>query len=108
MNKKGFFNLVKDNYYENQETTLAELCEMYNCIAPIFGTLIIEIEKSNKNTIIMFIDNDDGVFTTSMTLHLDKKNVIKAVEHGLSIFTSANKDLILFYGSLIGKKIKDV
>lgn len=97
---------MKDNYYKNQETTLAELCEMYNYIAPIFGTLRTEIEKSNGNTKIIFVDDDDGVSTVSMTLYLDRKNIIEAVEHGLSIFTPANKDLILFYGSLIGKKIR--
>lgn len=107
MNKQGFFNLVKDNYYENQETTLAEFCEMYNYIAPIFGTLKTETEKSNNSTKIIFIDEDD-TSTVSMIMYLDKDNIIKTIEHGLSIFTPANKDLILFYGSLIGKKIKDV
>lgn len=106
MDKQDFFNTVKDNYYKNQEITFTELYEMYKCIAPIFGTLRTEIEKSNDNTKIIFVDDDSDISTVSMTLYLNKKNIIEAVEHGLSIFTPANKDLILFYGSLIGKKIR--
>lgn len=114
MNKQDFFNLVRDGYYEKQETTLEEFCEMYRYIIPIGGILKTKVElleEDNTTTKITFIDEDidndnNDMSGISMIIYLDENNIIKTIEHGLSIFTPANKDLVLFYGSLIGKEIK--
>ena len=110
MNKQDFFNLVRDGYYEKQKIDIDEFCDMYSSISPIFGILKTEIEKLEDNTTkITFIDEEINevidISSISMVIYLDEKNIVKAVEHGISIFTPANKDLVLFYGSLIGKKI---
>lgn len=123
MSRQEFFNLVRDGYYKEQEVTLTEFCKMYSSVTPIFGVLKTEIEKLEDNTTkITFIDEDicdycinskgeevDEVIdmsSISMVMYLDENNIINAVQHGMSMFTPANKDLALFCGSLIGKKIK--
>ena len=122
MNKQDFFNLVRDGYYEKQKINIDEFCKMYSSVTPIFGVLKTEIEKLEDNTTkITFIDEDicdycinskgeevDEVIDMSsiaMVMYLDENNIINAVQHGMSMFTPANKDLALFCGSLIGKKI---
>lgn len=122
MTKKEFFDEIKNGYYELQTASLESFCEMYKFVAPIFGKLEVEIEKLEDGTSkLTFIDRDIYDFrinsngekveepvdmsSVSMVLYLDADGIVKTVEHGISIFTPANKDLVLFYGGLIEKRI---
>lgn len=122
LSKRDFFNLVRDDYFENLEIDVEGLESMLQTVIPVFGkleTVIIEDEEKKK---IEFIDNDhadvifhpDGVnpeeidtdmSNTLVTLYLDKENTINIVEHSMGMVTPANKDAFLWNGWLIGKKV---
>lgn len=122
MNRKEFFNKVKNEYYETQSISLENFCKTYKKVAPIFGELEVKTEKLEDGEIkLIFIDKDEYDFavnsngeiknnyidmsSVSMVLYLDKNGVVKTVENSITIFTPANKDLVLFCGSLIEKRI---
>ena len=123
MTKKEFLNEIRDGYYELQTATLENFCQMFKKVHPIFGEQKTKIEKiEDGSTKISFIDEDIydscidakgeeinevvDMSTVALTLYINEDNVVNTIEHGLSIFTPANKDLILFYGSLVGKRIE--
>ena len=123
MDRKDFFNLVKDDYYnDNASTTLTNFCKMYESVTPVFGTLKTKIEKQEHNvTKVTLIDEDISDYcidangnrvdeavdmsTISLIMYLNEDNIVIAIENKTPMFTNANKNLVLFYGGLIGKQI---
>lgn len=124
MDRKDFFKAVANDYFESRTVQFDGFTEMIKGVMPVFGELKTEITEqdgSRKKTIVFVdIDEADAVFapagytpskedldmsTVLLKLTINTDGVIEIVEHGLGIFTPANKDLILFFGSLIGKII---
>lgn len=124
MDKKEFFEKIKETYFEELTCDFEDFKTMLYGAIPVFGELETKITEKEDEKIIVFrdIDSADAAFVsegykldesdldmsgTIMTLTLDKDNVIKLVENNAGgLFTKANKDIVLFLGSLIGKKIK--
>jgi septum formation inhibitor-activating ATPase MinD len=123
MGRKEFFKAIAEGYFEDLTTDLQGMKDMISSAVPVFGTLEVEIEdKDTGGKKLTFIDRDDAdlvlapegidtdevdtdMTTTIITIHLDEHDVIRIVEHGFNIFTPANKNFVLLYASLIGKKI---
>jgi hypothetical protein len=123
MDRKEFYEHIKNDFFIERTANIEAFKIMVTSAAPVFGKLETEIEgKENGGRVIRFIDRDEadivmapeGVDTSEvntdmstvvMTLHLDEEDTIVVVEHGFKIFTRANKEQVLLYSSLIGKKI---
>jgi|GEM_PF-6474041 len=122
MDKKVFFNEIKDNYFISQSCNLEDFKTMVCSVLPIFGELKTTIAIDENEKIITFIDVDEAdisfapedlVLTKEdldMTaivfrLVINSKGVIIMVEHNMDIFTCINKEFVLFLSSIIGNKI---
>lgn len=122
--KQNFFKQVAEDYFEKREVSLENFCKMVQKVCPVFGTLKTEIKEcDNSDKEITFSDeyianmiisnkpikndNLEDIKETSTILQiiLDSEGRIKFISHGIPFFTSANKGLVLFLGSLIDKKI---
>lgn len=123
MTKKEFYDKIRDTYFDEGTCSLEEFKKMLSSAMPVFGELETKIEENEKEIVITFIDRDEAdedfvpeeegltredfdMSCIIITLYLGKDGTIKIVEHYLGIFTTANKDAVLFLGSLIGKKIE--
>lgn len=122
MDRDIFYEKIKDGYFDSLSATLENFESMVNGAMQIFGRLETEVIDLQSGKIITFKDIDHAMFSigpvgyepteeemdmsgTVMTLRLDKDGFIQTVEHGLKLFTPANKAMILFLGSIIGKQI---
>lgn len=123
LDRKAFFEQIKDGFFNDLSADFESFKSMISAAAPVFGRLETEIkEKEDGGKTVTFIDVDEAdmvlapegveedeidtdMSTIVMTIHLNEDNVIKIVEHSFGIFTPANKDQVLLYASLIGKKI---
>jgi hypothetical protein len=122
MDREIFYEKIKDGYFESLSATLENFESMVNSAMQIFGKMETEVIELQTGKIITFRDIDHAMFSigpvgyepteeemdmsgTVMTLRLDKDGMIQTVEHGLRLFTPANKVMVLFLGSLIGKQI---
>lgn len=124
MDRYDFYEHIRDNFFNNLTADFEKFKQMIIASAPIFGTLRVDITETEEGgKVISFIDVDeaDAVFApegvdvdeinvdmtvTVVTLHLSTDNIIEVVEHGFNLFTPKNKDNVLLYASLIGKKIE--
>lgn len=126
---------ILDRYYENEIIEMDELKQIIKIAIPIFGELEIEIkddEDSNGSKIYFYdIDeittvlrpNEDGelievelskeesekVSSKSViaSIYTNDKNEIVFIDCGNNgFFTTANKDMVLAVGGLIGKVLK--
>jgi hypothetical protein len=122
MERKIFFNKIKEDFFEKLECSFEGFKDMVCGAMPVFGKLETDIIELQTGKIIIFRDIDHAMFTiapegyepteedldmsgTIMTLTLDTENEIKTVEHGVRLFTPANKEAVLFLSSIIGKRI---
>lgn len=124
MTKEEFYKKIAEGYFDELSVTLDDFCQTLKCVHPVFGALKTKMEdKEDGNKELVFIDEDkaDMVFSTNpdakideslldmstiiLKLIIDEDGKIIFVNHGVSFLTPANKDLILFLGSLINKKI---
>lgn len=123
MDNTNFYKAVAESYNDNLKCSLNGLKDMVIGAFPIFGELIVNIEDIKDGKKMTFIDKDKanmvvGGNISSLTeddldmsaialkITLDKNNKVTIVEHGVSFITPANKNLMLFLGSLVGKKIE--
>lgn len=124
LTKKKFFERVAKDYFDDFTMNINDLSETIKSVAPIFGKLEVNIEElENGNKRVGFIDKDvaDVVISSKseevdekeldmstrvLALTIDSNNSVKTVEHGISFLTPANKELILFFGCLINKKLE--
>jgi len=123
MTKKEFYEKVRDTYFTEASCTLEEFKKMLTGAMHVFGELETEVEEKEDETVIRFIDRDEADLTFApeeceltkedlnmsceiMTLYLDKDGTIKLLENNIGLFTEANKETVLFLGSLIGKQIE--
>lgn len=122
LKRKDFFKAIANDYFEERSITLEDLKKTISSVMPVFGKLEVEITEENDDKIFIFTDVDkaDVAFIpedcklteeqldmscTLLKLIVQEDNKIQIVEHGLGMLTPANKEVILFLGSLIGKKI---
>src|SRR5437763_6012822 len=123
MSREDFFNAIKDSFFENASTYMNGLQSMVQGAMPVFRTLVVETVNKVRGKVITFVDIDfadlvmtpEGVepedvnkdmTTVLMTLHVDEHGIIHVVsQHGMNMFTPANKLQTLFLASLVGKKI---
>lgn len=123
MERKDFFNAIKDGFFEELSVDLNSFKGMIQGAMPIFGTLETNIENNEDGgKTITFIDNhkadiiignteaniddvDTDMSTTVMQLTLNGNGVIGTVSHSMRLFTRANKEQVLLLASFIGKKI---
>ncbi|MED2737584.1 hypothetical protein [Bacillus toyonensis] len=123
MERKDFFNAIRDSFFEELSVDLDSFKGMIQGAMPIFGSLesitednedggktITFIDKhkadiiiGNKETDIDDVDTD--MSTIVMQLTLNENGVIGTVSHSMGLFTRANKDQVLLLASFIGKKI---
>jgi hypothetical protein len=126
MKKQEFFEHIECDYFKKLGCDFGDFKEMVSVIMPVFGVLKVDYERKSENEkIIIFKDVDQAMFvlvedgyeikeedmdmtSNIMKIILDKEDVIKIVEHGIKIFTPANKDTVLFLGSIIGKKLLNI
>lgn len=123
MTRREYFNLIRDNYYIDRTFLLDNLKDMVRSVAPIFGELEVEIKDIDGGKEIFFIDNDEGdiiiapdemdtseintdMSTVAFSLTVNENNIIDTVNSNMGFFTKANKDLLLFSGHLVGKKVE--
>lgn len=123
LERKEFFDHIKEDFFEELTADFEGFKNMVHSVLPVFGTLetnITENEDGGKKIQFIDVDHADMVFapkgidpnevntdmtTTVMTLHLNEQNTIQIVEHGMHLFTPANKEKVLLLASFIGKKI---
>jgi hypothetical protein len=122
MDREDFFNAIKDDFFKELTMNIEDFKATLPGVIPIFGELETEILEKARGKAIRFIDRDDAqivlapegidldevdtdMSTVALVVHLDKDDIITMVEHSFGIFTPANKSEVLFYASLIGKKI---
>ena len=124
MTKEEFFKKTAEDYFDELFVPLDDFCQMLKIVCPVFGVLKTNIEDTEDgNKEIIFIDEDkvDAVFSTNsgevmeeslldmssiiLKLIIDKKGKVILVEHGIPFLTPANKELILFFGGLVNKRI---
>jgi hypothetical protein len=125
MDKKEFYDRIKDVYFEDIEISFQNLKDMVCSCMPIFGKLEVRIDDDEENEfkVIYFhdIDSADCMFapegyeiktedtnmnSIALELTINKQNIIQIINSSFLIITQANKYLILFLGSLIGKSIR--
>ena len=122
MERKIFFNKIREGYFEKLKCDFEQFKDMVCGAMPVFGRLETDIIELKSGKMIVFRDIDYAMFSigpvgyepteedldmsgTIMTLTLNTKNEILLVEHRIKLFTTANKESVLFLGSLIGKTI---
>jgi hypothetical protein len=126
MKRREFFQKIKEDYFKDLTCEFKDFKEMVCGIMPVFGTLEIEYNRvSDHEKIIIFKDIAEAMFVIGpeghdvtledldmsgqiMKITMDGENVIHLVEHGIRMFTPANKDTVLFLGSIIGKKLLNI
>lgn len=124
MTKQDFFKFLLNDFFEERTCSIKDLTNTIEMIMPVFGSIDVKVEeKEYGEKSVTFIDKDESMAviapkgveipdemldmsTTILRLTVDKENKITIVEHGLNIFTPANKEIGVFQLSLIGKKIK--
>jgi hypothetical protein len=126
MKRREFFEKIKEDYFKDLTCEFKDFKEMICGVMPVFGVLEIEyVRISDHEKVIIFKDIDEAVFVIGpdgydvtledldmsgqiMKITMDGENVIHLVEHGIRIFNPANKDTVLFLGSIIGKKLLNI
>jgi hypothetical protein len=126
MKRREFFEKIKEDYFNDLTCEFKDFKEMVCGVLPVFGVLEIEYNRvSDHEKIIIFKDVDEAMFVIGpegydvtledldmsgqvMKITMDGENVIHLVEHGVRMFTPANKDTVLFLGSIIGKKLLNI
>jgi hypothetical protein len=129
MNRREFFQKIKEDYFNDLTCEFKDFKEMVCGVMPVFGVLEIEyVRVSDHEKVIIFKDIDEAMFVIGpegsnvtledledldmsgqiMKITMDGENVIHLVEHGVRMFTPANKDTVLFLGSIIGKKLLNI
>lgn len=122
MERKIFFERIRDDYFSKLECNFEGLKEMISGAMPVFGMLETDIIPLKNRKMIVFKDIHHAMFSiapegyevteedtdmsgTILSLTLNNDNIIDLVDHGIKMFTPANKETVLFLGGLIGKKI---
>ncbi len=105
MNRKEFFDYTCEVFFEELTSDFEGFKEMVSGVLPVFGTLETFVDTEEGETVISFFDNDEEGLTAILVLLLGEKNEIVAVEHKMELFTQANKEIVLFAASLVGKII---
>lgn len=136
MNRKDFFNKIADSYYTKEEITLEDLTTTIKRVMPVFGEIDLELSRSSSGYELKYLDVDDvtHIFKTDknsdkmieveltaeerklystttriIELDLNIEGEVTSASCGINgLFTKANKDLVLFTGSLIGKTITNL
>ena len=126
MERRIFFEQIKNSYFENLSSDFKEFKDTICAVMPVFGTVEIEyIRISEYEKIMIFKDIGEAMFVVGpegydvtledldmsgmiLKITMDGENVIHLVEHGIRMFTPANKDIVLFLGSIIGKKLLNI
>lgn len=124
MNRKEFYEVIKNDFFEERTASFSDFKHMLRGAIPVFGTLETSIEEGeNGKKTITFIDNDKAdvvigpknvnidevnmdMSTIIMKLNLNKEGTIETVSHNIGgFYTPANKENVLLFASFIGKKI---
>jgi hypothetical protein len=126
MKRRDFFEKIKEDYFNDLTCEFKDFKEMVCGVMPVFGVLEVEYNRiSDHEKVIIFKDIDEAMFVIGpdgydvtledldmsgqvMKITMDGENVIHLVEHGVRMFTPANKDTVLFLGSIIGKKLLNI
>jgi hypothetical protein len=126
MKRREFFEKIKEDYFNGLTCEFKDFKEMVCGVMPVFGVLEVEYNRiSDHEKVIIFKDIDEAMFVIGpegcdvtlkdldmsgqiIKITMDGENVIHLVEHGVRMFTPANKDTVLFLGSIIGKKLLNI
>lgn len=123
--RKNFFERVASDYFNQTGCSLEAFESMLKTVFPVFGTLVHEINAMEDGYQLTFIDHhlctnlldangeknyleENERFDQSTqlcVLHLNQEKVIQTVEHSIQLITPANKEMLLFYGNLVGKSL---
>lgn len=127
MSRQDFFNVIAEDYYKDCALSFQKLKTTVKGVFPVFGELEVKVMEVQLNenetcTEVTYIDNDQGdiiiapegvdvseidtdMSCTVLSFTVGHDGIINTVNSNMGFFTRANKDILLFSGFLIGKKV---
>jgi len=111
MPENSLLEAIKESYFTGKTIKLEELKKNFQQLMPLEGYVDAELISEDGIETIVLKDyyNEDkwDVADFLCKLKLSSEGTIQAVEHDLPPFCNEkNKGIILFFGSLVGKRLK--